>query len=105
MTAHTAFPILERAIASLGSQAALGKLCGVSQPAVSLWVRGKKALPAEHVLKVEAATGISRHDLRPDLYPREEPTSAQHPVGQPPVGGPSAPTGGSRSGTLEGVQA
>lgn len=25
------------------------------------------------VLKAEAATGISRHDLRPDIYPREVP--------------------------------
>ncbi|KNH02633.1 hypothetical protein J121_417 [Qipengyuania citrea LAMA 915] len=30
-----------------------------------------KRLPAEYVLRVEAATDISRHDLRPDIYPRE----------------------------------
>ena len=27
---------------------------------------------AEYVLAIEAATGVSRHDLRPDLYPRED---------------------------------
>ena len=27
-----------------------------------------KQVPAEHVLKVEALTGISRHTLRPDVY-------------------------------------
>ena len=30
-----------------------------------------KQLPAEYVLLVEAKTGVSRHDLRPDIYPRE----------------------------------
>lgn len=105
MAPHPAFPILERAIASVGSQAAMGRLCGVSQPAVSLWVRRQKALPAEHVLKVEAATGISRHDLRPDLYPRDTTPPAQHPVGHPPAGSLSpAPAGGSAS-PLEGVRA
>ncbi|MEH3103461.1 MAG: YdaS family helix-turn-helix protein [Sphingomonas phyllosphaerae] len=62
---------LIRALEALGSQAALAALCGVTQPAVWKWVRLQKSLPAEHVLKVEAATGISRHDLRSDLYPRE----------------------------------
>ncbi len=30
-------------------------------------------MPAEFVLKAEAATGVSRHDLRPDIYPVEVP--------------------------------
>jgi DNA-binding transcriptional regulator YdaS (Cro superfamily) len=59
------------AIEKVGGQSAMGRLVGFSQAAVWKWVRQGKALPAEHVLKVEAATGISRHDLRPDLYPRE----------------------------------
>lgn len=29
-------------------------------------------MPAEYVRIAEAATGVSRHDLRPDIYPREE---------------------------------
>jgi len=37
----------------------------LSSQAISQW----KRVPAERVLLVEAATGISRHDLRPDLYP------------------------------------
>ncbi|WP_080572834.1 transcriptional regulator [Sphingobium yanoikuyae] len=56
---------------ALGSQSALARLCGVSQQSVSKWVLRNKLLPAEHVLAVEHATGISRHDLRPDIYPRE----------------------------------
>jgi DNA-binding transcriptional regulator YdaS (Cro superfamily) len=60
---------LHRAISIAGGQSAFARICGISQPAVWLWVRKGKPLPAEHVLKVEAETGVSRHELRPDLYP------------------------------------
>lgn len=30
-----------------------------------------RRVPAEFVLKVEALTGVSRHELRPDIYPIE----------------------------------
>lgn len=45
--------------------------CGVTRQAVSLWRR----IPAEHVLTVEALTGLDREVLRPDLYgaPRPRP--------------------------------
>lgn len=46
----------------------MGRLLGVKQPSVWKWLRRGKALPAEHVLTVERETGISRHDLRPDVY-------------------------------------
>lgn len=44
----------------------------VSQSAVSQWIA--KKVPAERVLEVERASGgaLSRHELRPDLYPREQ---------------------------------
>jgi DNA-binding transcriptional regulator YdaS (Cro superfamily) len=48
----------------------LAKLAGVDKAAISRWVRGK--IPAERVLPLEKATGIPRHELRPDLYPPEE---------------------------------
>ncbi len=53
------------------TQAALGKHLGVTQSAVAQWLRSK--VPAERVLAVEAATGgrVTRHELRPDLYPIE----------------------------------
>lgn len=44
---------------------ALAKALGMTQPAVSQWER----VPAERVLAVEAATGVSRTIIRPDLYP------------------------------------
>ena len=71
MTRVGPYDAMIRALEAMGSQAALASLCGVTQPAVWKWVKNGKALPAEYVLKVEASTGISRHDLRPDLYPRE----------------------------------
>lgn len=54
----------------MGSQSALARLCDVSQAAVWKWLDEGSMLPAEHVLKVEAATHVARHDLRPDIYPR-----------------------------------
>jgi DNA-binding transcriptional regulator YdaS (Cro superfamily) len=60
-----------KACAAVGGQTALARMLKLgSQGTVSSWLmRGK--LPAERVLEVEAATGVSRHELRPDLYPRE----------------------------------
>lgn len=59
---------LRDAVAAAGGQSALARLIGTSQAAVWKWVSRRKDLPAEHVLKVEEATGISRHRLRPDVY-------------------------------------
>jgi len=66
---------LERAIAAAGSAVALAKLAGVTPMAVSYWkVRG---IPARHVVLIESATGVHRHELRPDLYPEAAPTLNQ----------------------------
>lgn len=61
-----------RAVEVAGSQTRLAQLVGCSQQAVAKWiVRGRA--PAERVLSIEAATNgaVTRHDLRPDLYPVE----------------------------------
>lgn len=60
------------AVNRMGGQAPFARLLEVAQPTVWGWLNRseKKELPAEHVLKVEAATRVSRHDLRPDIYPR-----------------------------------
>ncbi|HXC39847.1 MAG TPA: Cro/CI family transcriptional regulator [Burkholderiales bacterium] len=54
------------------SQEAFAKRLGVTQSAVSQWIR--KRVPGERVLAIEAATDgiVSRHELRPDLYPIEQ---------------------------------
>ncbi|WP_312312350.1 transcriptional regulator [Sphingobium yanoikuyae] len=64
------FEALKDAVAKAGGQAATARICGVSQPAVWKWLQSGKRLPAEHVLAMEAETRVSRHLLRPDIYPR-----------------------------------
>ena len=59
---------LQRAIKAAGGLAGLAKPLGITVQAVSQW----DEVPALRVLAVERATGVSRHDLRPDLYPVEE---------------------------------
>lgn len=76
-TNPTPFEALQLAIRQVGSQAAFSRVCGVTQPAVWKWLQSSKRLPAEHVLRVEEATGISRHHLRPDIYPVERRRTAK----------------------------
>lgn len=58
---------LDRAIAAAGSQQKLAAQIGVTQQAVSIWQRSGR-VPAEAAVKVEAATGIPRADIRPDIF-------------------------------------
>ena len=67
----TPYEALMYAAKCLKTQTAFAELVGVSQVSVSKWINQSKRLPAEYVLIVENATGVSRHDLRPDIYPRE----------------------------------
>jgi len=49
---------------------ALAVQFGTHKTTVMRWEEDR--VPAERVLDVERATGVSRHELRPDLYPRED---------------------------------
>ncbi|WP_459676160.1 YdaS family helix-turn-helix protein [Acidisoma sp. 7E03] len=53
--------------ATRGMSAKITREIGLSRGTVSQWRR----IPAERVLDVERITGISRRELRPDLYPLE----------------------------------
>jgi TorA maturation chaperone TorD len=55
---------LQEAIRAAGSVSELARRIGISQPSVSTWER----VPAERVIPIESATGVSRTILRPDLY-------------------------------------
>ena len=69
---------LMRAVACVGSQKALADRLGVTQSIVWYWLeKAKKGCPAEHAVKIEAVTGgkVTRHDLRPDLWPASEAVS------------------------------
>jgi len=57
-------PGLSEAIQAVGGVSELARRIGISQPSVSNWDK----VPAERVVAVEAATGIARMRLRPDLY-------------------------------------
>jgi DNA-binding transcriptional regulator YdaS (Cro superfamily) len=52
---------------------ALARRLGVSDDLVRLWRLGSLPIGAKRVLAVEAATGIPRYRLRPDLYPPPKP--------------------------------
>lgn len=67
----TPFEALEQALQIAGSQSELARICGVQQPTVWKWLQSSKRIPAEHVLRVEAATRVPRHHLRPDIYPAD----------------------------------
>ncbi|MBR7654844.1 helix-turn-helix domain-containing protein [Brucella oryzae] len=44
----------------------LSREAGVDKATVTRWAQ--KRVPAERVIEIEAITGISRHELRPDLF-------------------------------------
>lgn len=75
------------AVELVGGQARLARILGVTQPNVWHWLHKSERVPGEYVLKIEEATGgkVSRHDLRPDLYPPNM-TSIEDPAG-PRAGG------------------
>lgn len=60
------------AIQRAGSERALADAIETTPQLVKYWAtRSNKGAAAEYVLRIEATTGISRHLLRPDIYPRE----------------------------------
>lgn len=58
---------LDRAIENAGGLTKLAASLNISKQAVAQW----DSVPPLRVLEVERASGISRHELRPDLYPLE----------------------------------
>lgn len=65
----TPYEALMLAVDRTGSQSALAREVGVSHTAIWKWVQSSKRVPSEFVLRVEEITGVSRHYLRPDIYP------------------------------------
>lgn len=56
------------AIDKVGSQSALAKAVGVQPALVWQWVSGRRPVAAHHCLAIERKTGVSRHELRPDVF-------------------------------------
>ncbi|WP_380787257.1 transcriptional regulator [Sphingomonas sp. R86521] len=63
--------VLLEAIRRAGSQGRLASICGCTPPNIWQLVRRRRPLPARYVLAVEQHTGLSRHCIRPDIYPDE----------------------------------
>jgi len=59
---------LIHAVNEAGGQSALARKLGIAPAAINRWVRQGR-VPPLRVLAVEAATGVSRKALRPDIYP------------------------------------
>lgn len=69
-------PALTSAANAVGGVTRLAGLLGIKRPAIYQW----KRIPAERAIQIETVTGgaVSRHQLRPDLWPDESaPTPSQ----------------------------
>lgn len=61
---------LKRACEKVGGQKALADLINTTQSQIWYWLeKSKNGAAAGAVLAIEAATGVPRHELRPDIYP------------------------------------
>lgn len=55
---------LKEIVSAFGGPGKVAEICGVKSQAVSQW----KKVPPNHVLKLEEAGELTRHDLRPDIF-------------------------------------
>ncbi|EIW3897901.1 TPA: helix-turn-helix domain-containing protein [Klebsiella pneumoniae] len=61
---------LEKAIKKVGTASNLATLLGIKPMSVSRWKnRYKGVVPHDRVLPIFNITGVTPHELRPDLYP------------------------------------
>ena len=68
-------PGTEEAIAAAGGVSRLGAALGLAHTSILKWRRS--GIPAERVPAVEAATGVPRQRLRPDLFAVSAPHEAE----------------------------
>jgi len=66
-----------KAVRSFRTQAAFAAITTKTQQGVSKRLAARQLLWAEDVLAVEAATGISRYELRPDIFQHDTTLGAQ----------------------------
>lgn len=64
----TMIDIVTKAAGKSGGVVALARELGIKHTALYSWTR----VPAERVLDIERITGVSRHELRPDIFGQPE---------------------------------
>lgn len=69
---------IQIAVKNLGSRASVADRFKITRQAMDQWER----VPAKHVLALESLSGVSRYDLRPDIYgkPPQEGASDSRPT-------------------------
>lgn len=88
---------VELVIEKLGGPTKAANALGVSNPSVVANWRSRGRVPAERVIEIEGLTGISRHDLRPDVFgPNPVTSPSPHDVDRVATAGPDG--GPSESG-------
>lgn len=73
---------LDRAVKKAGSQLRLAALLGIKPPSISGWY-GRGRVPAERCIEIETVTGVSRYELRPDVFgapPSDKPAARKRPA-------------------------
>lgn len=74
---------LGKAIKAAGSAKALAEKLGLSPMSISYWqTRSAGMVPAERVIRVFEVTGVTPHELRPDLYPNSTDGMTEHSASQ-----------------------
>lgn len=58
---------LQKAIVVAGSQQNLANQLGIRSASISEW-KSRGRIPVERVRSIESVTGISKHELRPDIF-------------------------------------
>jgi DNA-binding transcriptional regulator YdaS (Cro superfamily) len=61
---------VEKAVEAAGGKGFLAKRFEISRQSIEKWIRQER-IPVERVLAIEEMSGISRYELRPDIYPRD----------------------------------
>lgn len=78
----TPFEAFELAVSRTESESDFARRVGCTPGNINQLLKRKSPLSHRYVLRAEEETGVSRHLLRPDLYPDEtaaEPTTAGQP--------------------------
>jgi len=93
---------LKKAVEIAGGQSALGRAIDRDQKAIWSWINTTQKVPAEDVLKIEKAISgkVSRHDLRPDVYPKPAPLDRIQVIGGKQLNG-DIPISGAKNAALK----